>query len=490
MVFSHPENFAIQWVADWGVPVGVAVLVGFALFVRSAGTGAWREPRALGFVVGLGALVLQNLVDNGSEIFAVGAAALVVIAGARSPERNEPGWSPKVAAPLAVAVLGACILVVSTGARPVGLERQHLTRAYADFARSRSRDGSALRAELREAMLRHPGEAYFPLIGAALARVTGQGRPLVWLARSLERGPLNGTVHLELAEVLAARGARSQALLHVRLAAVYDYTMQGQAYNRAAEWARTGEELVSVFPDGLPGSELLAELCERARGESIVPCWREASRRVPTVANQTRFVGGLLDAVERGHRPCDGPGRERCLDEAHRSLDAVEKHASADFRIPYFRVRLLALEGKLERALDFALEACPTSTEAADCSELALELALKNRSEQKMARVAPRFVAQRCAEPHRCADAHQRVGEAFAAIEAKGLALRHFGEAAKIEPSADRWIRAAEAAARASSRMMARSSLDRAARAQELTDEQRARIASVEKLLAAGDPAP
>jgi tetratricopeptide (TPR) repeat protein len=488
LVFSHPENFAIQWIADWGLPVGIAVLVGFAVVLWGVGARVGRDPLVSGLVVGLAALVLQNLVDNGSEIFAVGAAALAVLAGARPAERLEPGWSPKIAAPLAVAVLGACVVVVASGARPVAFERQHFARAYAEFARSRSRDGAALRAELRGAMLRHPGEAFFPLVGAALARVTGQGSPLVWLGRSLERAPLNGNAHLILADVLAARGARSQALLHVRFAAVYDRTIQGHAYGRAVEWARTGDELVSVFPEGLPGSELLAELCEHARGEPVVPCWREASRRAPNVANRTRLVGGLLEALEKGRGPCDGPLAAGCLDEARRLLDGLEHHASADFRIPHGRVRLLAVEGKSERALDFALEGCPTSTEAADCSELALQLALKLRSEPKMERVAARFVAQRCADPQRCAEAHNRVAEAYAAIAAKGLALRHFGDAAKIEPSAERWIRLAEAAARAGSSMTARSSLQRASRAQGLSDEQRSRIAAVEKLLAAGGP--
>jgi hypothetical protein len=436
--------------------------------------------------VGLGALFLQNLVDNATEIFAVIAAALVVAVAARSAERSDSVGSAKRVGIFAGALVAAVVAVVAMHAQPVKLERDHLARAYARFARGRAPDAETLRGELRRAMLRHPGEAYFPLIGALVARATGEGAPLSWLARSLERGPLNGGVHLVLADVLAARGARSQALLHLRLAAMYDRTIQEQAYARAIAWAQTGEELARVFPRGLPGSELLTELCEHARGAPAVDCWREASARAPVERNQLKLAEALLLAVESGQAPCAAPADRACSDEAARVLASVDDKTVSDFRVPYFKARLLALEGNVERAVQVALDGCPASTEAAVCGDLAVALAWKSRDSKAMERAAHRYTAQRCVEPERCAQAHDEIAERYGAQGALVLALRHLMEAAKVEPSPERWIRAAEAAARAGSSISARASLERASRASRLTSDQQGRIARVEDLLRAG----
>src|SRR6185369_16609434 len=75
IVVTHAENFVIQWIAEWGIPVGVCalvVIVGYVLreWFRSS-------PDRLRFMVmtGLVALLLQNLADLGLEVPALAIVA-------------------------------------------------------------------------------------------------------------------------------------------------------------------------------------------------------------------------------------------------------------------------------------------------------------------------------------------------------------------------------------------------------------------------------
>jgi hypothetical protein len=220
MVFAYAENFPLQWAADWGVLVAVLALAAAVVLGWRPVSRAMNDPLAGSLVAGLGALLLQNLVDLGLEIFAVSALAVVAFAalgGSSSTERRGP-----VLDAIAISgVLVSTVIVLAIGAVPVRIERQRVSNAYSAWVRNGSKDPVGFLAMLRAPMLRHPGEAYFPLVGSIPAARAG-GDPLRWIGRALERSPLDGQAHLRLADVMASRGARRQALFHLRLAAVYD----------------------------------------------------------------------------------------------------------------------------------------------------------------------------------------------------------------------------------------------------------------------------
>ena len=69
MVFPYAENFLLQWVADWGVAVAVVAFAAAVALVWRPLAGAVHEPLASALATGLGAILLQNLVDLGLEIF-------------------------------------------------------------------------------------------------------------------------------------------------------------------------------------------------------------------------------------------------------------------------------------------------------------------------------------------------------------------------------------------------------------------------------------
>ncbi len=80
------------------------------------------------------------------------------------------------------------------------------------------------------------------------------GSAIPWLQRSLERAQVNGRAHLLLAEVLALRGARRQALLELRLALEDDPALLSVTTVLAMRWAKGFDDLLAVVPEGSTGA--------------------------------------------------------------------------------------------------------------------------------------------------------------------------------------------------------------------------------------------
>jgi len=112
---------------------------------------------------------------------------------------------------------------------------------------------------------------------------------------------------------------------------------------------------------------------------------------------------------------------------------------------------------------------------------------LRGRDLVLAAKTADRYAAVRCGEASECAEAHDHIGTGYAGLGAWRQALEHYTLAANAEPSANRWIRSAEAAARAGSSAKARSAVERALQDGNLNAEQRERLARVDELLRAGN---
>ncbi len=141
-VVTHAENFVIQWIAEWGVPVGAAavvVIVGYLLreWYRSSSD-------RLRFLVmtGLVALLLQNFADLGLEIpalaigavlaFAAGERATPVPAATETTQGTKPfGRRALLASIPAFAVWVAAII---WSRLPVELERREMSARYGELA--------------------------------------------------------------------------------------------------------------------------------------------------------------------------------------------------------------------------------------------------------------------------------------------------------------------------------------------------------------------
>jgi tetratricopeptide (TPR) repeat protein len=482
VIFAHAENFVLDWAAEWGVPVALGALLAAAWIGRVVLRRARREPLLLGLAVGLGVLLLQNLVDFGLELFALGAAAVTAFVTLTDSERD---WAVRkrvwLLAPVVCAALAA-VVVIALAADPVQVERRELAKSVAAIGGARGEALAAAKAELRRAMLRHPGEAYFPLLGAYLARREG-GDPLPWLGRALARAPRSGNVHLALAEVMRARGKNAQALMHLRLAARHDYTLREGALLRAASWASSWSELERAFPEGSEGGKLAKKLCALLSEPDRLACLRTAVRREPEdLDSVVKLAERLLDTLEARVAPCAPAAAEPCLAEAERviGLMAASGH---DWRAAYARARAQALRGNPRGAAERLLEDCPVSEEAEPCIARALKLAETAGDLPVLERAGQRYLALACASPQRCAEAHGRVAEALSGRGAWPAAVRHYSDAAQVDPSPRRWLDVAQAATRSGALMTARMALRKADGAGELTADERRLKADLEAKL-------
>ncbi len=482
MVFVYVENFPLQWAADWGVPVTLAAFALWALLTRRSIARALESPLGLGVAVGIGAILLQNLVDLAFELFGVFALVVVALSAIVEPARAGEKERVPVGLLAGIGVLIGALVVVSTGAAPARFERARVSHHYAEWVRSGAKEPQAFLGELKSFVLRHPGEAYFPLVGSAVASRAGKD-PIRWIGRALERSPLDGHAHFRLAEVLAARGARRQALLHLRLAALYDVLVRDAALAKASGLAKNADDLLSAFPRDLPGGSLLPDVCKRALGPARVACWREVIlRNGADAAPRRELAAALLDSIETGTAPCAGEGAPSCVADVRRLLGELA-HAKDDWRVAELQARELAAQGKIREAAALLVERCPAKFEALECCLRAVEVASRARDLKLLGSAADRYSAVVCNEPRHCAVGHERIGQAYAAIGAHGTALKHFTAAAEHEPSADRWIQNAEAAARAGLTRSAEVALERARREGNLDPERLRRIEAAQELI-------
>jgi hypothetical protein len=487
VVFSHAENFPVQWIADWGVPVGLSALIGLAWLAVPAVRRSRRNPLAAGLVAGLAALLLQNLADLGLELFAVTAAALVAFAAA--DEAVELGTEPRflLGLPGAVAVGFWSLVVTLAGANLVQIDRAHIAESYATIGPSRAAAGP-FQAELGALMLRHPGETYFPLIGGAEALRTGRDS-LPWFNRALERSPFDANAHLLLSEALALRGARRQSLLHSRLAALYDATLRERALAQVSTRAQNLDDLRDAFPADMPGAELLEQLCDALKPELGVDCWREALARHASVAARFGLAAALVRATSGATTPCAAEGRDGCIGEALTLLDGVQTNADVSAaKLAGLRAELLSLKGQESQAAKLLAAQCAGRPEALACYSRALDLSLRSRDTLTLGEIVNRYAALVCSEAVACAALHERAGHAYLELAAPGLALGQFKAAAEASPSAERWLLLAESASKAGAVTLARRALEQARREPEPAPRQDERIQAVVASLSGRPP--
>jgi hypothetical protein len=165
---------------------------------------------------------------------------------------------------------------------------------------------------MRRALVNHPGDPVLPLVGANIALRARDPRALRFVNRAIELAPAWSSTHILLAQVLAARGLRSQALLETRLAATLSARYHPAAARLLLAMQVTDEELDRVVPAGTTGTELLRTLGAAAvnapRGAVIDE--RLLARDPTDVSAWTRVAGR---ARSRGDRAAETRAWEEIL---------------------------------------------------------------------------------------------------------------------------------------------------------------------------------
>jgi tetratricopeptide (TPR) repeat protein len=457
-VFTHPENFVVQWAAEWGVPLALAMMAAFAWILRPTNVGFGKSTSATGAWVGLAVFFLQNLVDLGTELFGVGATVAVVIGvlcgqvrGRSREARSRASRGQQLA--LRAAFAAALALVPWTAARgmtPVERDRFELNAIVSELNRGPKTQEKidVAYAAVVERVRRHPADYYMPLMGAVTARAAGD-RPIPWIQRALERGPKVGRVHLLLGEVLIDYGVVDQALLELRFAAEYEVSLAFYAASAALRSTRDPDRLMAAVPDGIAGTPMLDALAAALAAPADVTARErmdlEALARDPALLPpRKRLIATRLTALPSAGPPCEDP--DVCLEELEAHADALALYDRETTCSAVTRAHVALHRGEMAEADAILAHGCRAREERAECLRLHAETLSTLGETERLEDVLNGLVAASCPGAKLCAEAHgwvaglrTRRGEPLQALEA----LR---KAARAEPTLDRWRRVADSA--------------------------------------------
>jgi len=247
---THPENLVLHWIAEWGVPAGVAGLV---LVVRELGAGLRASAAGdlgvlrTGLLAGVVMVFAHDMVDFGLEFLGVGvptmAALGAVCAKTVGSERPSSRWG--------IALAGG-LFGVAALAGTVGLPRLADTELEAGLAKHRG-PAAPIVTYYREVRARHPADALVCLRAAEalLPKATGAERKSVLMAalpfvgRATELSARE-TVHLVAARAFVALGRRAQAVSELKSAAVCAPRLTA-TLDQALAMGLTGEEFAQLL---------------------------------------------------------------------------------------------------------------------------------------------------------------------------------------------------------------------------------------------------
>ena len=482
IAFTHPENIVVQWVAEWGFAVGLAGLCALAFLFRPTNVGAVRSQLNAYVFAGALALVVHNLLDLSLELPGP-AVALAVLAGSlwgdvrrRRPARQQ--WAvvrPRHGWFSAALVLVCLALYAVRGYSPLETERERLASALRSI--ETADDRLRFQAELSEAVLRHPADYYFPLLGAIAATKFGDDPPIPWLQRALERGPTIGRTHVVLAEVLGRNGAVGQCMLELKIALGHEPSLVQLVAQTALRHSRDFAELQQAAPAGPTGGLLLDEMARQV-GESDSALRESLDAAAIGLAPRLRgpherSAATLIRALNAETDRC--LDRPRCLaelighGEALRDADARSSFGSQLIAHAYL------LAGDRRGAQEVLEVACKLPNDELSCLQLSMAVV----SDDDLEDVVDRYTGRACTTKISCLEAWEFVGRNYAGRSLWSLAYGSAKRAAQLEPSTGRWTTAADYAERGKQYALAIEALQNAKALRPDTEGVDARIASL-----------
>lgn len=479
-IAQYAENFAVQWIVEWGMPVAVIALAALLWSLRPNRLGFARNALPTGIVVGVAVLLLQNLVDLATEIASVGMATAVLLGtllggadyfvDSRAQARAERRKSPIPKAPSnGRAALGpslfaiACLFcgiacwwfVALTGLPDALAARNDLATELANLVGKPKGDRAfgQLRQSLNQTLLRHPADPYLPVVGALLTRESGAS-PYVWLNQALRRDPMNARPHLLLAETLAARGAMTQALLELRKTAELAPELQGNVADHAKRWATSIEDLLRAVPEGARGIPMLNALAQRYNGSPERDKMREQllelalKRNNRDIATNSIIAQDLLAALARDTGACSGDGRSACSERLQRHATAVLQGTTDRQTLALLGAQMLAHEKKFDEAERSLAESCERLPDPVACGVDRIGYALKLKDPERFDQAASAYTAAACSTAATCSQAFRWLGHIELGRNNLLSALSRFERAAQEVPSAEGWLQVADIANR------------------------------------------
>lgn len=359
-----PGEFSV--VRAESLPVDLAIALGPAaalVVMYFAARWLWAvrpsirnaSPALVAAFCALLSLVAHDMVDFALWLGATGyLAALMagVLAGSTSlkatPAGGQSSQRPRavVRAPLLLAVAGCVAASFVTLRSPVEAERDRIQSAL--------RANALDRAMLQSAMLRHPGDPFLPLAGAAAALRSRDPNALRFVARAMELSPRWAEPHAMLARVLAAHGLTSQALLELRYAVGLSGRTHGALANLIIALDPDRETLARAVPPGALGNRFLTWIADRAGDRPI----GERSDAL-LLERDPHNLGALHREIRRAHTRGDTATERRLAEELLRSYPADATGYRALAEVQTASGDLIAAESTLRRGIEHTTEVAP-----------------------------------------------------------------------------------------------------------------------------------
>jgi len=450
VVFIYAENFVMQWVTEWGLPVAFLALLMLSISFLPDRT-TWRKPHRLAMGLGVLVLLIQNLLDLALEIPAV-MIALVSVLGGLAARPRKRGKLPGTHTPsdyrrrtvsrnriVTLCALTVLLIVGVTGAVRGQLDFQTdrlVLREEALSEASRLKPGEFL-FSVRSAIVRHPADAYPYLIGAMAAPAAGRS-PMAFLSRALERDPQSGKTHFLAAKILRKNGATGQALMHLRWAQERDTALMRPACELVKGWGLRYDALLEMVPPGSAGVDALIVLASAADRQLQELLLQEALHRNPL--NLEANV--LIAAMKLASSQCIQD--KRCRAEIEARIQAVKRLEPLSSKGIELEARLLTSQGNILSAAHLLESSCARFAEPMSCHWQWLEAARQLGPEQ-IEQPAAAYLESACRLPDNCAAAEEQVADIFFGLSQWGRAASHYEHAARQVPTSTRWLGAAKA---------------------------------------------
>jgi lipopolysaccharide biosynthesis regulator YciM/uncharacterized membrane protein (UPF0136 family) len=456
VVFSHAENFPGQWLAEWGIPVTLAAAGALLWYFRPRRTRRTDVSLIAGAWTGVAVLLLQNLFDLGLEVASV-CIALSLVLGAiwGNRERATAKITRKVVAPvrrrwqLAIVLTGVTVVTVAAfqGWHDLASDRQAAHVLVDDVRTPQTR--LKLSSLLHAAMLRHPAEPYFPLVGAIAAHQAKEN-PVPWVERALERALLNPRAHFFLGEVLGATNHVPQALLELRIAVQQEPDLAAYAATAALRWTKELEYLLIAIPDGQSGASLLEQIAAQLADQDDplrTTLLQQALHRSPRSSGVHLALAEVL--LRELRRPesltCAAEKRKTCEEEIERHATFVETALPNASPAARLRAMLLVERGDAERAEALLADRCRSMSDKIACARAWVQVAAHIKQPERLLVAAHELIAVACSGTSECAEALTWLGDLMGERREWGGALTYYARAVREQPTENRWLRVADA---------------------------------------------
>lgn len=462
LLFQFPENIVAQWLSEWGLLVGSLGLAALGWCLRPRWLELSGDIRRHGAHIGILVLVLHNLVDLSLEISSVATSVFAVLgalvgrAGRRSASElplpsNIRWWTSGYA----LAMLGLSGAGYAWGAPGAVHERLELGKAYAGVGKSPTQAASLFERVL-QAIRRHPGDPYFPLLAALTINKTG-GNALPWLGLAIERDPQRGIPHYWLATLLFQRGLVEQGILHLRLAVSRDPTLRDEAAGPLLEQVKDLKQLMRAIPEGSTGQAFLVTLASRLKGNNHGGITQDALLRAAIARDpaaprprllQAKILADALESPE-DNRLCADQKRDDCLLLLDKDVQILSRGPELQLESALVRARQLGILNRHAEADDLLARRCSELQAPERCWRARVDAAMASKDPDRIERSMSAFLGTMCTGASDCAKAATTLGDIFAKNGDWLGALKYYRRAVREHPSKSTWSRLSRAARRA-----------------------------------------